>query len=69
MPHFSSPLTLCCRACGWKYTTPGPVGDCRLPGLNHFSVCPRCGGEVESHRAGLLDVLKAQVGQALGKRH
>ena len=46
----SPPRTFFCPACGWKHTMAFPMDDCRIPGLNHFSECPRCGGKAEAAR-------------------
>jgi len=66
MAWLSPPLTFACRACGWKHTTPGPVSDCRVPGLDHFDTCPRCDSEVESRHANAREIAAAQLAQ-LGK--
>lgn len=59
----SLPLTFVCRACGWKHTTPEPVGDCRIPGLDHFDTCPRCAGEVVSRQANPAEIAAMQLAQ------
>ena len=64
----SPPLTFSCRACNWKQTFPFQISDCRIPGLNHFATCPRCGSAVESHRAKPLELLAAKITQTLGRR-
>jgi len=65
---FSSPsLTFECRACGWKHTVAGPVSDVRFAGVNHFDMCPRCGGNVESRRAGILESAGATAKKLLGR--
>lgn len=63
----SPPFAFNCPACGWKYCTPGQVSDCRLPGLNHFSACPRCGEPVTSRLARPWDVLLSHLWQAMHK--
>lgn len=57
----SPPRTFFCPACGWKHTMAFPMDDCRIPGLNHFSECPRCGGKAESRHADALEVATAKV--------
>lgn len=65
MPIPSPPLTFRCIACGWKQTTSGPVSDVRIPGINQFTSCPRCGGEVKVHRANWLELARGQITRAL----
>ena len=65
--HPSPPLTFSCRSCDWKKTTAHQVGDVRLRGLDHFEQCPRCGGEVDTHRATLPEMMLAKLGRAFGK--
>lgn len=67
MPYPSPPLTFSCRTCSWKKTTTHQVSDVRLPGLDHFEQCPRCRGEVETHRASLPEVMMAKMDKAFGK--
>lgn len=63
MAWLSPPLTFVCRVCGWKHTTSGPVGDCRMPGLDHFNTCPRCGGAVEPRHANAAEIAATQLAQ------
>lgn len=65
MPVPFPPLTFRCLTCGWKRTTHSPVSDVRFPGINHFSSCPRCRGEVEMRRAHWLEVALVQIAEAL----
>ena len=55
-PHLNSPLTFQCTQCGWKKTIPY-ASDV----LIRVDACPKCGGEVKSHRATLLELTFAQM--------
>lgn len=55
-PHLNSPLTFQCTQCGWKKTIPY-ASDV----LIRVDACPKCGGEVKSHRATLLELPFAQM--------
>ena len=68
MTWLSPPLTFCCRGCGWTHTTPGPVGDVRILGLDHFTACPSCGGQVETRRALWWETLTAKKRQVPRRR-
>ena len=65
--HPSPPLAFLCRACGWKRVTTHPVGDCRMPGLDAFPHCPRCGGEVTTRRATWLEIEMPRLCELLRK--
>ena len=54
-PNLNHPLTFQCTQCGWKKTI--PASDV----LIRVDACPKCGGEVKSHRATLLELPFAQM--------
>lgn len=54
------PRTYQCTQCGWKKTILD-TSDVLIRGGNHFDACPKCGGEVKSHRATLLELPFAQM--------
>lgn len=57
------PQTFSCGDCHWKMTTPHSVGDVRIPGLNHFTTCPRCaGGRIEQKNASAIEITMAKLG-------
>ena len=64
----SPPLAFSCITCNWKHIVPHAIGDCRIPGFDHFDSCPNCGGKVVSQRAGALDILGAKLGQVLKRK-
>lgn len=70
MPTAQPPATFHCRHCGWKRTLPVPLGDCRVPGVTHFTACPECGrGDAITQRsAGPLELIAARIKQNFPNR-
>lgn len=56
------PQTFTCTSCTWSKTTPHPVGDCRIEGLDGFLRCPNCGGAIASRAATWFEIAVARLG-------
>jgi len=63
-PH---PTTYTCPVCGWSKTV-APESDHLAPGLDVFTVCPKCGHDwLDSRKANAVELLLLKLkGQLFG---